>query len=179
MNKTTYINKNNTKMYNVSPFSYTPDINIIRQRSPTMTKYVVPKDKGIIKRLQGYIDGIQKAENKYSASCEDSQELENYTKNTTNVHESYCFKSRVKKTLSMNNDENPGPGSYYNEESPENKKKGISTFCKAKKTTKFLNYNNVLLLQTQDEVLPDMGSYHNKSRHQFSLPKSFQSIIIV
>jgi len=140
--------------YNIGPCSYTPNITAVKRRSPALIKYSLPKDKEMVKRLQGYIDSAQRKSER--------KNLEEIGRNVTStVGGSYTFMSKVKKELMTFDQDIPGPGFYHKEDSGY-QCKGVK-FATGKKSTKLVNYNNALLVKTQNEVYPGVGTYYKKA----------------
>jgi hypothetical protein len=153
------------KQDDVGPCSYTPNITITKRRSPALIKYSLPKDQGVVKRFQSYIDNAQKKNER--------KNLEEIGRNTTSIAGGSCsFMSKVKKEIMTFDHGIPGPGFYYTED-PARQYKGMR-FAMAKKAMKLVNYNNALLVQTQHEVTPGVGTYYKKSVQYSNPTNTFQ-----
>eukprot|EP00826_Nyctotherus_ovalis_P043240 TRINITY_DN4531_c0_g2_i5.p1 TRINITY_DN4531_c0_g2~~TRINITY_DN4531_c0_g2_i5.p1 ORF type:complete len:229 (+),score=21.39 TRINITY_DN4531_c0_g2_i5:455-1141(+) len=164
LNRTAYGFTNRQDEYAVGPCSYTPNITVIKRRSPALIKYSLPEDQRVAKRMQSYIDNAQR--------MPEQRNLEDVSKNTPTVAGGSCsFMSKVRKETAQPDQDFPGPGFYHKK--CEYLGKG-ATFATAKKSTKIVNYNNALIIQTHHEVSPGVGTYHKKSAKCSAPSTTFQ-----
>lgn len=164
LNRTAYGFTSRQDEYAVGPCSYTPNITVIKRRSPALIKYSLPEDQRVARRMQSYIDNAQRTSEQRS--------LEEVGKATPTLAGGSCsFVSRTRKEIAQPGQDFPGPGFYHKQ--CEYLGRG-TTFATAKKSTKVVNYNNALIVQTHHEVSPGVGTYHRRPAKRSAPSTTFQ-----
>lgn len=137
----------------VGPWSYSPDVGLVKPRAVALAKYRTPKavEHGAVRQVEAYIEKVSSYNRSRCAVAQKTQRIVKALSNIKSSAESCSFKSRVQKAEATHDTGVPGPGFYCTDFMGKSTAK-FGKFGKVKKTQKFISYNNALIFQSGSNV---------------------------